>query len=1314
MFRSQSKLKEQPALLVLDDGAKLAGDCSVDDEFQFQLVRVKLLAGTSSSGRVRLQQGMHAQLNLTQQSGLAELPVTIASINDGRVLLNTRYPASELADGWREMLLRTPPPAIRPSSLSASSVEYTRLLRNFHQSAIQQLEALLPVAIDAIYEDLRTLGQRIKPREEGANNVYNAAVGIGGNRDAICDMLLQKVEQYFQSMLPQAGEDDFWQEEIERAEELDLVDLDEFEGHLAFNRTVALAEELYRIDLEALTIRVARLLDADPLKVRVPVHARQLCRAFQLAIEPVEVASEAAPVVYEYFSQHLIRPLANFYTSLNSSLAEAGLEPELETQIRTKGSLLKKAQRNAAKGLAGQPPIEAAPPPPPPPPPPPAPAPVVEQEASAARGLAARLGAGIRNFNVYQSVVDALSFHREVQGLARSEDIASGVPLSGTWDGATVPSSELDQSRLADATTIAAALLNLQRDQQQRQQLRDAASVRDYLAQHREQIGALRDSSGLTMDSLNQLDMVDNLFSTIRSHIDLATELQPALSNLQIPLARLALLDSRFFVDSGHAARAVVDRLANLASSANFPNRALESRIGNIVDGIVDNYEQDESVFSRALEDIDRLSEQQERALSRNIERVVHIQEGQEKVRQARLAVSAAINQRIRPPAAPRVLLDMVESGWRDLLVLIHVRDGADSAAWDEHLKTIDQLATWLLDKQSGEGNEDLRMQRSLEAETLIEWVEQQLSAGLPTSVQYQPVLAELRGILSGDQDVVAAEVAGNAGAEEDSPQRLRARVEELPRLRRWVNRVEQLDTGAWLTYLGSDGKKRRMQLAWMSPARDRFIFVNERGQKAADLSAVQLARKLSQGVKPPLPADQLPVVDKSLYQTLEQAQETLSFSRNHDSLSRLINRETFLGQMDRALRHARQKDSQHAVLCLDIDNFALVNEVFDQVNGDEVLVEFSHLLAQLHGKKISSARIEGDRFAILLLDRDADAAEQFAEKVRSDIENSSVDIDGEQVTFTVSIGVAQILEYSPAVDEILESATRAMRQAKASGRNRVQRYQPDQSLAREFRIGRTRTRDSLEQALATDRFVLRAQPIVQVAVTGQQPVGKHYELLLGLTGADGRVGSPEEFIQSAERYGFMNLVDRWVVREAFRWVSGLMDAQKEVPFLAINLSGSSVTDDAFLEYLLEQISEFGVGTSRICFEITETGTITNLVKAADFVRAFRNIGCKFSIDDFGTGLASHNYLRELPVDYVKIDGTFITGVHTNRADYAMARSINDLAHFLGQETIAESVENDAIIAKLEEIGVDYLQGWGVAPPRLLSDITAELASIIK
>jgi EAL domain-containing protein (putative c-di-GMP-specific phosphodiesterase class I) len=299
-------------------------------------------------------------------------------------------------------------------------------------------------------------------------------------------------------------------------------------------------------------------------------------------------------------------------------------------------------------------------------------------------------------------------------------------------------------------------------------------------------------------------------------------------------------------------------------------------------------------------------------------------------------------------------------------------------------------------------------------------------------------------------------------------------------------------------------------------------------------------------------------------------------------------------------------------------------------------------------------------------------------------------------------------------VEEVLEAAAGAMRLAKNGGRNAVVEFSEDQERVLQHRAEQQASRQDLEQALATDRFVLRAQPIVQSAVDGTGTDSRHYELLLSLTNKDGSLGSPEEFIQSAERYGFMSLVDRWVVREAFQWISQLMDAQKVVPSLAINLSGHSVTDDSFLDYLLEQISEFGVGTSKLCFEITETGTISNLVKAADFVRTFRNIGCKFSIDDFGTGLASHNYLRELPVDYVKIDGTFITNIHTNRNDYAMARSINDLAHFLGQETIAESVENEEVITVLREIGVDYLQGWGVGRPKLLSDITAELSSVEK
>ncbi|KAA1193365.1 DUF1631 family protein [Pseudohalioglobus sediminis] len=1316
---------QQPARLSLSGGALLLGDVICLPDGAIQLQQFKLKAGTARSGKVSLHKGMRAELSLPGKPWCGPIEVSISGVDKGALTLSPRHPDSPLTDRFLKTLSGESISAERaPSELTGANDDYTRLLRAFHDRAIDDLVARLPRAIESMQLDLLELSTRTRPDSKGRNRLYETAVTLRQRKDDIGFTLLDKVETYFEEMVPDSG-DQSWQQGNENANHLGLVDLEEFEGDLALDRWASVAEDIHHVALEALLIRVATLLDADPLAVRLPVHVRQICTAFQQAMDVNGIAAELSNVVFEYFTEHLIRPLDSFYQSLNAELSEHGIRPELEELIQAKGTLLRKesqvhqpershsrqdetaaAQRTAAPNEPTDSPGEP---------------PAADATAS---GLSAQDGemlveaaaalrqSGLTSQNVYQSVVDALNFRREAEGLADGEALAAGTPVSGTWEGATVATSDLDEEALADAHTIADALRGLQGDRNLQARLQEANSLRAYLAQHRDQLNQLRETSGLTADSLNQLDLVDNLFGTIRSQTDVTPELRPTLDNLQIPLARLALLDQRFFLDRDHVARAVVDQLAALATSANFPNPALEGRINKIVDEIVTEYEDDTAVFDRALTKIQKLSSQQERALSRNIERVVRIQEGQEKLQQARRAVADVINERVKPPAAPRVLLDLVESGWRDLLVLTHVKEGPDSATWADHIKTLDQLSQWLEDKRNGDLDEDMMMQRGLEAETLIDMVDQQLAAALPTNLSHQKVLDELRAILAGNKEVDSAEVPEQQDT--GSAEKTRAKVEDLPRLRRWVRRVEQLEQGCWLTYRDKKGQKRRMQLAWVNSSKDRYIFVNERGQKIADLTAVQLARKLSTGVQPPAPADTLSVLDQSLYQTLEHVQKTLSFTRNHDSLTRLINRETLLDQMGRALRHAQVKSSQHAVLYLDIDQFNLVNDIYDEVTGDAVLQEFSNLLAQLHSKKSSSARIEGDQFAVLLIDRSLEQAEAVASKIREDIESGSMEIEGENVTFTVSIGVAPILEYSPSVDQVLESARSAMEHAKEQGRNRVQVYNEDQSLAASFRQEKNLTRESLEQALATDRFVLQAQPIVQVAIDSDQPVSRHYELLLALSNPDGTLSSPSDFISSAERYGFMNLVDRWVVREAFTWVSHLMDEEKEVPHLSINLSGNSITDDDFLEYLLEEISEFGVGTSRICFEITETGTISNLVKAADFVRAFRNIGCKFSIDDFGTGLASHNYLRELPVDYVKIDGTFVTGIHQNRSDYAMARSINDLAHFLGQETIAESVENEEIIQKLKEIGVDYLQGWGIARPKPLAEVTEDLSTIAK
>lgn len=1343
------------ATLKLDDAVSLSGKLSLLLDGRLQLDCDK--PPHSTAGK-KLVAGSAAILSVrnayTAERPLEDAKVRVSTLQNETITLEFALQDGGLAARYREIISggfapgfgrspsaaqsdtgsRKPAPSQREAADTmpaharqskpgpmAVTAEYAALLDEFEaQSLIELKAALTPFFLD-LASHLRGVATSMSQFDSG-DHFYMGAANILHRRAAnISERIVQRLKEYFRDLTPEHSEDHLWQHNIGSTDELNLIDLKEFEDFLAIDRMVSVGEDLHKLVLEALTLRVAVLIDTDPDRVRLPIHVRQLCRAFQRALMDENIPQNVLSHIYEYFSKQFIKQMAGYYEPLNNLLADHHVLPNIENEIKTKGTMLK---RNRATPRPERKPRARR-----------APETLSQEQLEAQRNAIAPLASALSELNqihrqlgeqlggvlvhsspadLYRSVVDALNFKREAEGLADGKTLAKGVAVSGTWDGGTVASTELDQSRLADAQSIARALSALQRNSHVREAVQQSDSLRAYLASNREQIGGLQNSSGLTADSLNQLDMVDNLFGTIKSQLDVSTDLKPALGNLQIPLAKLALLDRRFFVDHTHTARSVVDKLSRLASSANFPNKALEGRINNIVDDIVSEYETDDSVFDTALGKIDRLLSQQERALSRNIERVVRTQEGQQKLADARRDVSKIISDRIRPPSSPKVLQDLIDSGWRDLLVLTHIRDGADSPALIEQVRTLDLLCLWLDERQRHEVDDDLSVQRSLEAEPFIDLIGQQISSALPTNIAHEEVLEQLRDILAGNLEVESAPVKGQPASAEPEPAEVRSKIEDLPRLRRWVNRVEQLENGSWLTYRDKGGQKKRMQLAWMSPARDRYIFVNERGQKVADLSAIQLARQLSRGVQPPAPADKLSVVDQSMYHTLEHVQKTLSFARNHDSLTKLINRETFTDQLNRALRHSQLKLSQHAVLYLNIDQFKLVNQVYDRISGDQVLLEFAKLLAQLHGKKSSSARLDADEFAVLLLDRSIEQAVQIAEKIRRDIETSSMDIEGENVSFTVSIGVAAILEHSPAVETVLDGARSAMQYAKQQGRNRVVAFEEDWSRVNDYKLEKTRKRRDLENALASERFVLRAQPIVQTSVTDRSNSTLHYELLLGLLNKDGSLSSPEEFIQSAERYGFMTLVDRWVVREAFTWISKLMDEQKVVPNLAINLSGASVTDDSFMEYLLEQISEFGVGTSKLCFEITETGTISNLVKASDFVRAFRNIGCKFSIDDFGTGLASHNYLRELPVDYVKIDGGFITGIDKNRNDYAMARSINDLAHFLGQETIAESVENDEIIVKLEEMGVDYLQGWGIGMPKPLVEVTADLSNLEK
>jgi diguanylate cyclase (GGDEF)-like protein len=1301
--------KNQPAEIHFDGIPQYAGEISATISQGLLLSGVRIMRGEQQGPDIEIHPGATGDLVLLDlfddESNQLSVPVSLVGSEGTDITVDFCDQASAIAGFVLKQLTEKP-----SEHAPAGGGDHPRLLLELKNRSLGQLDMVLGDYLKALSEHLYDLSSQ----PENSNlqeQLFEMITMLRQSRQSICETFVGEIESVFGEVI---ANDEGGTENAEETEtsELNLVDIQDFEDTLSLNRMIQMGQDRHALPLEYLTLRYAELVEESPLDVDLPVHIAPICGAFRTAISDRGIPQGLAAEVYSFFSEQIVRNLDTFYADLNAFLKDEGIQPEVEEDIKRHGSSLKRMEMDRKKGITPAKPDKK----------PPEDADRLLEEAGKAgvdgggadtnskNQLAGELVDAIKQqFNpddLYKSVIDALNFRRE------------HAPGEGTTGGALPGPGQsqapVDESNMAGASALANALSALQGNRDVRSQLQGQPSLREYLDKNQSSISELDGTEGINSASLNQIDLVDNLFTDLSTEIDVTPDLKPVVGDLQIPLAKLALLEPQFFANRSHPARGVIDKVAQLSSSANYPNPALESRVSGIIDNIVENYHDDSGVFELALEDLDTLSEQQHKALERNVERVVKTQDGQQKLQKAHAAVDKILRSRVRPPMAPKPIVDLVNNGWRDLLTLTYVKEGPYSRAWKDYVKTLDLLSLWLIEQQRGGVSEEMLVERGLEADPFIDMIQQQISEALPSNLAHEPVLVKLKEVLSGRSELELTPVEHPVIEDLPNPEEVREKVDALPRLRRWVKRVEELEKGNWLSYRDEEGARRRMQLAWISDEGDRFIFVNERGQKVADLSGIELARQLSRGVKPPTPAEDLPLVDQSMYKTLEHVQKSLSFDKNHDSLTQLVNRDTFITQVETALKHAKTKHAFHALLYIDIDQFSLVNDVYDDLSGDEVLVEFARLLSQQHGKKVSSARLEGDKFAMLLLDRTIEQALSDAEEIRGDIEASPMTIENDQVSFTVSIGVCAILDQNNSVEEVMENAELATRAAKEAGKNRVKQYRENQGRADEYRAEEAATMAQISKTLDTKNFVLQAQPIARTHPTPGQPEIDHYEILLSIADEDGKLHSPQEFINSAERFGYMSQVDRWVVKQVFTWISKMMDEQKVVPNLAINLSGNSIVDDNFMEYLFEQISDFGVGTSKICFEITESGTISNMVKATDFVNEFKNIGCKFSIDDFGTGLASHAYLRELPVDYVKIDGTFIAHIHENPQDYAMTKSINDLAHFLGQETIAEFVESDSVIDKLREIGVDYLQGWGIGMPTPLTTLAEELELLEK
>lgn len=428
-----------------------------------------------------------------------------------------------------------------------------------------------------------------------------------------------------------------------------------------------------------------------------------------------------------------------------------------------------------------------------------------------------------------------------------------------------------------------------------------------------------------------------------------------------------------------------------------------------------------------------------------------------------------------------------------------------------------------------------------------------------------------------------------------------------------------------------------------------------------------------------------------------KHSEDQLHFLARHDPLTGLVNRREFERRLEVALGEAHRDHVQHTLLFMDLDQFKLVNDTCGHIAGDELLRQVTLHIQQQMRAGDTLARMGGDEFGVLLEHCSGANATAVANKIRTTIQDFRFVWDNKIFTLGVSIGLVTISPQVESVKVLLSLADAACYAAKDAGRNRVHEYDPSDHEVVSQR-NQMQWISRLNLALEKDEFVLYVQPIVAVTEEYEQPQARHFEVLIRLMNGQELV-FPGAFLPAAERYNLMPALDRWVVRHLFQWMAAHPDKVAQWEVCSVNLSGLTLGDDDFPAFLRQQFETWAIPYDKICFEITETIAVINLATTLRFMEEFKALGCRFSLDDFGSGFSSYGYLKNLPVDYLKIDGTFVKDIETDEIDYAMVESINRIGHVMGKKTIAEFVENPQILALLRTIGVDYAQGYGISRP---------------
>ena len=1157
------------------------------------------------------------------------------------------------------------------------------------------LEPRFGIVVDTMTDQLFNLSASAQLTPEGRTHSFEAFCALRDQRDATVNAMLERVDDNYTKLVEiqlRHGHRDI------SPAELDLVDLDEFENNLAIDRIVQAGSERYWIQLEALTLRIADIINQDPLTVRLPFGLRGLCVAYRSSIKPLEFSNQILTELDRAFARSLLPEIGTVYQEINSSLSAEGWLPGIENELEVSGSRLKKDTTEAPKRPTPQTQTTEVDP---------QHAPQqLRQAPQAPMTTANRVGgtpqnAAAMNYGgtgdapagnanrgpagpYLSDMASAESAPLQSAGLAvrgKTSFLESSAPLvapSPMDDVAgDIGSTDFLPGRGSQAlnTTVDAGILERLRtpvlEAGQEYTPLSPAELAEKAQGIADQIAQLRDqgvkatataeplSKQLGLDQLGpeaeplrgSVQMVDNLYQTMLDTLPLSDGMSDSIHILKLPLAQLSLLDPDFFRNREHPARLLVERLSEVTALAPKNSARVEKRIDQVLSDVNADYNGDVEIFDKALAQVTELALTVLRQQQKNIQRQVAAEDGKEKRSRAQHLVEEALIARLPDTALPASILELVDKLLRDDLTLRLLREG-DSTAYQAVLTQLGELTQRLLTIAQGQQplNND-------EATAEIDGLRSRLDNAQFLTPEQDALLQQLELELAGGRvvDLLDSTLGDHELFAEPA---FSERLKTLPRVSRWVKRARDLDMNAWLAEALPDGSTRNLQLIWRNEANTRFAFANEQGQKVRDLNLVELARWLGRRLRPLAPAEQLSIIEKSVFTTLEQKQQDLA------SVARPVrdgdlDRSELVDRVQSMFRRARRKGATHCALAIHADGSASVQHV-------QALLTAAGLQTEAEGQLSPSTR------GVIVA---ANSVEVVQAAIQDQLDNAD----------SAGIGIALIDANQSGADELWRSTEETAKRGLTLSPNKGVVAEPEvrpTDLAGAVRKTYVRLKDDMPPRFSMREITRRNSENPELSEVV-------FQVLL-----DGSADTGGELIQQTGYHSaaLSIALDCVKINTVCQYSEQLAREGREVPIFSVRLSTDSALHHEFLDFMLNEVSESGIGTDRLCIELRDSSRLREEGRAADFARTLRSIGCHIAICDVHPNRGSTAELQMLSPHMLALDGSLWPPESEGEHLPALHQAISDLHHLVGEHVVLrDERERDRAAA----LGIDFIETLG-------------------